>query len=127
MYYGGAEGDGRLAEAMPDPDDSDAIDGSLLDRGIRHFGSSRVGSIPGECARDQEFARAQKRRARESVADEAAHLWAVAGLVSAGAGKSQGAHLLAAAQRSASREWAIHPAHAESPHADEYSVGQRAQ
>jgi len=52
MYYGGAEGDGRLAEAMPDPDDSDAIDGSLRDRGIRHFGSSRVGGIPGECARE---------------------------------------------------------------------------
>src|SRR6516162_4813654 len=127
MHYGGAEGHGGLAEAMWDPDGSDAINGSLLDRGIRHLGSSRVRGVPGECARDQESARAQKRRAGESMADEAAHLRAVAELVSAAARNSHAPNLLAATQRSDTRSRATHPSHAESPHADEYSVSQRTQ
>src|SRR5450755_606301 len=88
----------RLAQTMRDPDRGHAINRSLLDRGIRYLGRSRVGSVSGECARDQESARAQKRRARESMADEAAHLWTVAEFVSAAARNSHAADLLAAAQ-----------------------------
>ena len=55
-------------------------------------------SVPGECAGDEESAGAQKRRAGESMADEAAHLRAVAKFVSAVAGNSHDADVLAAAQ-----------------------------
>ena len=55
-------------------------------------------SVPGECAGDEESAGAQKRRAGESMADEAAHLWAVAKFVSAVAGDPHDADVLAAAQ-----------------------------
>ncbi len=47
---------------------------------------------------DEELTRAQKRCARESMADEAAHLWSVAELVSALSSNPYDADLLAAAQ-----------------------------
>src|SRR5437660_9546069 len=75
-----------------------AINGSLLDRGIRRFGRGWSRSVSGECAGDEESAGAQKRRAGESVADEAAHLWAVAQFVPAVAANSHDANVLAAAQ-----------------------------
>ena len=59
---------------------------------------SRFAGIPSECAGDQESARAQKRRTGKSVADEAAHLRAVAKFVSAVAGNPQAANVLASAQ-----------------------------
>ncbi len=95
---GRTEGDGGLAEAMCDSDRRDAINWRLLDRGIRHSRTSWSGSVPGKCAGHEEPTRAQKRRAGESMADEAAHLWAVAKFVSAVAGDPHDADLLAAAQ-----------------------------
>ena len=56
------------------------------------------GSVPGECPGDEESARAQERRAGESMADEAAHLRAVAKFVPAVAGDPHDADVLAAAQ-----------------------------
>ena len=90
--------DGGLAEAMRDSDRSHAIDGRVLDRGLRHSRRSWFRSVPGECAGDEESAGAQKRRAGESMADEAAHLRAVAEFVSAVAGDPHDADVLAAAQ-----------------------------
>ena len=98
VHHSGAEGDGRMAEAMRDPDRRDAIHWRVLDCGVRHSRRSWFGSIPGECAGDEESAGAQERRAGESVADEAAHLRAVAKFVSAVAGDPQAANVLASAQ-----------------------------
>ena len=86
-----------MAEATRDSDRCDAIHGRVMDRGIRHSGSSRFGSVLGECARDEESAGAQKRLAGESMADEAEYLWAVAQFAPAVAGNSQDANVLAAA------------------------------
>src|SRR5215471_513847 len=72
------KGDGRLAEAMRDSRRCLAIDGGVLDRGLRHFGGSGIGSVPSECSGDEEFAGAQESRPRDPMADEAARLWAVA-------------------------------------------------
>jgi hypothetical protein len=55
-------------------------------------------SVPGECAGHEEPTRAQKRRAGESMADEAAHLRVITELVSPVAGDPHDADLLAAAQ-----------------------------
>src|SRR5438445_12788310 len=77
-----AKGHGCVAAAVRDSDRRDAIDRSLLDRRIRHSGTSRFGRVPGECPGHEESAGAQNRRAGESVVDEAAHLWAIAKFVS---------------------------------------------
>jgi hypothetical protein len=53
--------------------------------------------------RDEESGEAQKRRTGESVADEAAHLLALAKFISARAGDPHDADLLAAAQRSGAK------------------------
>src|SRR5260370_42607790 len=87
-----------MAEAMRDSDRCDAVHGRVLDRGIRHSRSGGFGSVPGECAGDEESAGAQKRRAGEPMADETAHLWAVAQFGPAGAANSQDADVLAAEQ-----------------------------
>ena len=87
-----------MAEAMRDSDRCDAVNGSVLDRGIRHSRSGGFGSVPGKCAGDEESAGTQKRRAGESMADEAAHLWAVAQFVPAAAGDPHDANVLAATQ-----------------------------
>ena len=71
VHHSGAEGDGGLAEAMRDSYCRDAIDRSLLCRGIRHSGTSGFRGVPGECAGNQESAGAQKRRAGEPMVDEA--------------------------------------------------------
>src|SRR5262249_12275836 len=98
VHHSRAEGDGRLAEAMRDSDRSHAIDWGVLDRGIRHSGRGWFGGVLGECTGYKEPTRAQKRRAGESMADEAAHVWTVAEFVSAVAGDPHAAHVLAAAQ-----------------------------
>lgn len=59
-----------------------AIYGSVLDRGLRHFGRSGSGNVSSERARDQESAGAEDRRAGEPVVDEAAHLRLIAKFVS---------------------------------------------
>ena len=51
-----------------------------------------------KCTGDEESAGTQKRRAGESMADEAAHLWTVAQFVPAAAGDPYDANLLATAQ-----------------------------
>src|SRR6266550_9504384 len=78
-----AEGDGGLAEAMCDSDRGDAIDWRVLDRGVRHSGRGWFRNVSGECAGHEEPTGAQKRCAGESMADEAAHLWAITKFVSA--------------------------------------------
>jgi hypothetical protein len=85
-------------KAMRDSDHSHAIDGRVLDRGLRHTRRSWFRSVPGECPGDEESAGAQKRRAGESMADEAAHLRAITKLVSTVAGGPNDANVLAAAQ-----------------------------
>src|SRR6266566_5138674 len=98
MNHSRGKGDGRLAEAMRNSHRCLAIDRGVLDRGLRHSGGSGIGSVPGECPGDEELARAQERRAGESMADEAAHLWAVAEFVSASARDSHNADVLAATE-----------------------------
>src|SRR6266436_525120 len=98
MHDSGTEGDGRLAAAVQDSDSRDAIHGRVLGRGIRHFGASWSRSVLGECAGHEKSARTQKRRAGKSVVDEAAHVWTVAKFLSAVAGDSHDADLLAAAE-----------------------------
>jgi len=93
-----AKSDDRLAEAVWDSDHRDAIHQRVLGRGIRHFGTSGFGSLLGECPGHEESARAQKRRTREPVADEAAHVWTVAKFLSALAGDPHDADVLAAAE-----------------------------
>src|SRR6266404_5919061 len=71
MHHGRAEGDGAQAEAKCDSDRRDAIHWRVLDRGIRHSRRSWSGSVPGECAGHEEPTGTKKRRAGESMADEA--------------------------------------------------------
>src|SRR6516162_1689821 len=97
MYHRRAESHGGLAAAMRNSDGGDAIHGGVLDRGLRHSRSSRLGGIPGECSRDQESAGTQDGRARESMAHEAAHVRTLAEFVSTVPGDSHHADLLAAA------------------------------
>src|SRR5437762_11117887 len=104
MHHRPAKGDGRLAKAMQNSNSRDAIHRSLLGCGIRHSGTSGFGGVPGECPGHEESARAEERRAGESMVDEAAHLWTVAKFVPAITGDSRDADLLAAAQRSRSEE-----------------------
>ena len=98
MHHRRVKGDGRLAEAVRDSDCRDAIHWRVLGRRIRHSRTSWFGSVLGECTGHEESARAKKRRAGESVADEAAHLWTVAKFVSTSTGNPHHANLLAAAE-----------------------------
>ena len=76
----------------------DAVHGGVLDSGIRHSGGSRLESVPGERARNQESAREKDRRAREPVADEVAHLRMIAEFVPAVGTNPADEDLLAAAE-----------------------------
>src|SRR5215469_15645018 len=49
-----AEEDGGVADTVRYSHGRPAIHGSVLDCGLRHFGSSGSGSVSGECARDEE-------------------------------------------------------------------------
>src|SRR5437016_13389791 len=98
MYYGGTAGDGGVAEAVCDSDHSPAIDWGVLDRGLRHSRRSWFGGVSGECPGDEELTGTQKRCAGDSMANEAAHLWSAAGLVSALLGNPHDAFVLAASQ-----------------------------
>src|SRR5207302_1783910 len=100
VHHRGAEGDGRLAAAVPDPHRRDAIHGRVLGRRIRHSRTSRFGSVLGECPGHEESARTQERRAGESMVDEATHLRTVAKFLSAIAEDPHDADLLAPAQSS---------------------------
>jgi len=83
-----------------------AMAGWLKQCGIRTVAMQSTGvywiavydSVLGECAGDEESAGTQKRRAGESMADEAAHLWTVAQFVPAAAGDPYDANVLTAAQ-----------------------------
>lgn len=72
--------------------------GVVLGLGLRHSRRSWFRSLSGQCQRDEELTRTQKRRAGKSMADEAAHLRSVAELVSALSRNPHDANLLAAAQ-----------------------------
>jgi len=109
---------------MRDSDHRDAIDGHVLDRGIRHSRGGGFRSVPGECPGDEEPAGTQNRRTRESMANEAAHLWAVAKFVPATAGNPHDADVLAAAQRFGTGGSVAHSADPEGADADEYPIGQ---
>src|SRR4029077_6461706 len=89
--------------------------------------TSWFGSLPGECSGDEESAGAQKRRTRESVADEVAHLRTVAKFISAVAGDPQAADVLASAQRSRAECRPTHSTDAEDADANEYPVGECAE
>src|SRR5204862_8133659 len=124
MHHRPAKGDGRLAKAMQNSNSRDAIHRSLLGCGIRHSGTSGFGGVPGECPGHEESARAEERRAGESMVDEAAHLWTVAKFVPAITGDSRDADLLAAAQRSRAECGSAYSADAEGADTDEHSIGQ---
>src|SRR6266853_6092756 len=85
---------------------------------------SGFGSLPGERAGDEESAGSQKRCAGEPMADEAAHLRAVAKFVPAVATDPQDADVLAAAQGSDRERGPAHSTDAEDADADEYPGGQ---
>src|SRR5438132_2424071 len=102
-----------------------AIDGRLLDCGVRYPGIRGLRSVPGEFPGHEELARAQERRAREPMAHEATHLRPVAQFVPAVPADPHDAHVLASAQRSGAVGRAAHPTHAEGPDADEYPGGER--
>src|SRR5215469_3129147 len=127
LHHRGVEEDGRVANTVRHLHGRAAIYGRLLDCGLRHFGSSGSGSLSGECARDQESAGAEDRRAGEPVVDEAAHLRLIAKFVSPVPGYSHAANILAAAPRSGAQYRSSYTAHAEGDDADEYPVGQRDQ
>src|SRR5260370_14779411 len=112
---------------MRDSHGGDAIYGSLLDRGLRHFGRGGYGSVSGECTRDEESAGAEDGCAGGPVVDEAAHLRLIAEFISPVAGDSHPADVLAAAPRSGAEYRSPHSAHAKGADADEYPVGQRDQ
>src|SRR5215831_4815822 len=127
LHHRRAEEDGGVADTMRYSHGRAAIYGSVLDCGLRHFGSSGSGSVSGECARDQESAGAEDRRAGEPVVDEAAHLRLIAKFVSPVAADSHAANVLAAAPRSGAQYRSSYTADAEGADADEYPVGQRDQ
>src|SRR5215469_17593731 len=120
LHHCRAQGDGRLVEAMPDPDRGDAIHRSVLDSCIRHSGTGGSGSLFGECARYQESTGAEDRRVGKSVADEAAHLRFITQFVSALPASPHPADVLAAAARSGAGGWGARPADAEGADADEH-------
>src|SRR6478736_173911 len=91
---------------------------------IGHFGTSGFGGVPGECPGHEESARAEERRAGESMADEATHLRTVAKFVPAITRDSRDADLLATAQRSRAECGSAYSADAEGADADESAVGQ---
>src|SRR5215471_5554591 len=113
-----------MAQAVWDSDGGDAIHRSLLDPGVRHSASRRTGGVSGECAGDQESAGQEIGRAGKPMADEAAHLWAAAEFLPAGAGDPEDEDLLAPAERSDPERRAAHPAHAEGTDRDERAVGE---
>src|SRR6516162_8410192 len=125
LPYRRAEEDGRVADTMRDSHGGDAIHGSLLDCGLRHFGRGGSGSVSGECAGDEESAGTEDGRTGEPVVDEAAHVRLIAKFVSPVAGDSHPANLLAAASGSGAQHRSSYSAHAEGAVADEYPVGQR--
>src|SRR6266478_2045039 len=81
MLDGRPETDGRVAEIVRSEDGSDAVDGSLLDRGIRRSGTGGAECMAEQCARHKKSTRAQERCAGEPVAHEVAYVWIVAELV----------------------------------------------
>src|SRR5260370_20055376 len=85
---------------MQDSNCRNAIHRSLLGRRIRHSGTSGFGSVSSKCPGHEESARPEERRAGESVAVEAAHLWTGAKFGPAITRDSRDAGLLAATQRS---------------------------
>src|SRR5215510_381198 len=127
LHHRRAEEDGRVADTMQDSHGRPAIYGSVLDRGLRHFGRDGVGSISGECTRDEESAGAEDGRAGEPVVDETAHLRLIAKFVSPVAGDSHPADLLATAPGLGTQYGSSYSADAEGTDADEYPVGQRDQ
>src|SRR5579864_217361 len=59
------------------------------------------------------------------MADEIAHLWVIAELVSARSGNSRAPNLLATTQRCGAERQSAHPTDAKGPDANEHSIGQR--
>src|SRR5260370_42279824 len=100
--------------------------GRVVGRRIRYFRASWSRSVLGECAGHEESARTQKRRAGKSVVDEAAHVWTGAQFLSAVAGDSRDANLLAAAQRSRAEGEPAYSAGTEGSDADESPARRRA-
>jgi hypothetical protein len=84
------------------PNDSPKIataDGGVIGfSGITYDSQGRATGLSGKCPGDEELAGAQERRAGESMADEAAHLWALAELVSAAPRDPNDEDILAAAE-----------------------------
>src|SRR6516162_6297377 len=95
-----------------------AVYGSVLDCGLRYFGSGGSGSVSGKRARYQESAGPENGCAGEPVVDEAAHLRLIAKLVSSVAGDSHPANLLAPAPGSGAQHWSSHSADAKGADAD---------
>src|SRR5438093_3879731 len=124
VHHNRVEVDGRLAEAMPDSNRRDAVDWRVLDRGIRHPRGGWYRSVPGECAGNEESTRAQKRRTREPMADEAAHLRLIAEFVSPLAGDPHDADVLAPAQCLGARGGTARPPDSEGADPNECSIGQ---
>ena len=115
----GAAPDGGLAEAARNRRRSNAIDGSVLDSGIRNSGTSRVSGVFNQRAGHQKPTGTQDRCTRMSMAAEAAYLRAAAELVSADGGNSSSADDLAFARPAGEACIAGDPTHAEGVDNDE--------
>jgi len=89
---------------------------------LRDPGRARPGGVPGERQAHEESARAEKRRAREPVAVEAAHLRFAAQFVSSDRRGSRHPDLLASTWRPRARHQHLHPANAKDADAAAHSA-----
>src|ERR1700722_14951701 len=127
MFYVGLAKAGRVPDPVPDQNGGDAVHRGVLDTGIRRVGRGRLPGMAGECARHQESTGAEKRCAGKPMAIEAAHLWIAEEVVSADAGNTCLANVLAGTGRVRPASRNLHSAHAQGADGDERAIGDRAQ
>src|SRR5260370_15800146 len=71
---GGPETDGGVVDPLRGEDGGDAIDGSVLDCGVRRVAKVRIGGVAGQRQRHQELAWTKERCATMPVGAEAAYV-----------------------------------------------------
>src|SRR5260370_36130883 len=114
LLDGRPETDGGVVDALRGEVGGDAIDGSVLDCGVRRVAKVRIGGVAGQRQRHQELAGTKERCARMPVVDEAAYVWTVEELVPAARRDSGRADDLAGARPARGRPEPGEPAYGES-------------